>query len=214
MNNNNYISIQGFMVNDLHLRCNELLVYALIYGFSQDGKSWFQGSIKYISDWFNIDRKTVINVLQSLCDKGLLLKNVKTVNGVKLCDYMATQRGSGKNTLGVENDSTGSGNSSQGGSGNFSPHNNNIDNIIKEKEEEKESGLSSSFSSPVSLWVENCSNLNKHKPSELIRLLTPIENLMQKSSNKEIKSYLDKMTSDKLSDSDMYKIYTILKEEL
>lgn len=34
--NENFIAIQGFMVKELGLSGNELIAYALIYGFSQD----------------------------------------------------------------------------------------------------------------------------------------------------------------------------------
>ena len=50
---NNYVQIQGFMVSNLKLKGNSLLVYALIYGFSQDGQSKFYGSRKYISEEIN-----------------------------------------------------------------------------------------------------------------------------------------------------------------
>ena len=46
--NENYIVITGWMINELALKPNELLVYALIHGFCQDGKSAFIGGIKYI----------------------------------------------------------------------------------------------------------------------------------------------------------------------
>ena len=51
--NDNYIAIQGFMVKDLELAGNELIAYALIYGFSQDGESQFRGSLSYVADWLN-----------------------------------------------------------------------------------------------------------------------------------------------------------------
>ena len=43
-----YMCIQAFMINDLHLKGVEKEVYALIYGFSQDGHSEFSGSLSYI----------------------------------------------------------------------------------------------------------------------------------------------------------------------
>ena len=48
---NTYINIQAFMRNDLNLKGNELLVYAIIYGFSQDEETKFTGSSTYIADW-------------------------------------------------------------------------------------------------------------------------------------------------------------------
>lgn len=89
MNNDNYIVIQGFMRNELKLKGNELMVYALIYGFSQDEESEFTGSVGYIADWIGSTRQTVFNVLKSLCDKGLLIKKEELKCGIKFCSYSA-----------------------------------------------------------------------------------------------------------------------------
>lgn len=87
--NENYIQICGWMINELNLKGTELLVYALIYGFSQDGKSIFNGSLNYISEWANCSRQGVINCLKSLLEKGLIEKQVIEENGVKRCEYKA-----------------------------------------------------------------------------------------------------------------------------
>lgn len=128
ISNNNYINIQGFMVKDLKLKGNELLAYALIYGFSQDGETWFTGSSKYISEWLNIDRRNVLAVLQKLVEKGLLIKNEKIINGVKLCDYKAVICGD-ETSQGMMNHHRGYDKTSQGGGDETSHHNNSIDNI-------------------------------------------------------------------------------------
>ena len=47
VNPNNFYTVQGWMVTELGLRGNELAAYAIIYGFSQDGASKFQGSLTY-----------------------------------------------------------------------------------------------------------------------------------------------------------------------
>lgn len=87
MNNDNYIVIQGWMRNELNLKGNELMVYALIYGFSQDNESMFDGSISYIADWIGSTKQTVHNTLKSLCDKRLLIKKEDFRNGIKFCSY-------------------------------------------------------------------------------------------------------------------------------
>ena len=74
MESNNYIVIQGWMCNDLDLKGNELLIFALIHGFSQDGVSKFRGGRKYIADTFNITLPTVDKALKGLVDKGYLNK--------------------------------------------------------------------------------------------------------------------------------------------
>ena len=93
MNNENYITIQGWMRNEFDLKGNELLVYALIYGFSQDGESKYTGSVGYIADWIGSSRQTVHNVLRSLTDKGLIYKDEQVLNGVKFCQYTTVVKG-------------------------------------------------------------------------------------------------------------------------
>ena len=87
---NNFINIQGWMVTELGLKGNELIIYAIIAGFSQDGESNFHGSLSYLSEWTNTSKQTVINCLISLHDKGLIIKNEFYVNNVKNCEYRAT----------------------------------------------------------------------------------------------------------------------------
>lgn len=86
----NFITIQGWMRTKLNLKGNELLIYALIYGFSQDGESRFKGSRKYIADWCGCSLDTVDRSLSSLVDKGLLAKYPHTDDhGSRLVDYVA-----------------------------------------------------------------------------------------------------------------------------
>ena len=69
---NNYINIQGWMVERLNLKGNELLLYALIFGFCQDGNSRFTGSLKYMCHWTGLSEQGVRNTLKSLVEKNLL----------------------------------------------------------------------------------------------------------------------------------------------
>lgn len=85
--NDNFIVVQGWMVNELSLKGNELLVYALIYGFSQDGESEFKGSANYIAEWLGTTRMTVSRTLSSLVDKNLISKRPVEVNGVVFNNY-------------------------------------------------------------------------------------------------------------------------------
>lgn len=73
--NENHIVIHGWMRNELNLKGNELLVYALLYGFSQDGESSFKGKLAFIQDWFDISKKTAITIIQKLEAKGLVSKS-------------------------------------------------------------------------------------------------------------------------------------------
>ncbi len=62
----NYIVITGWMRNKLGLKSNELIVYALIHGFCQDGRSVFTGGIKYIMKWTGLTKQTCITILKTL----------------------------------------------------------------------------------------------------------------------------------------------------
>ena len=85
----NYIVIQSFMVSELGLKGNELLIYAIIFGFSQTTGQAFNGSLTYLESWTNSTRHTVISSLKSLVEKGLIEKEEQTINGVKYCSYRA-----------------------------------------------------------------------------------------------------------------------------
>lgn len=78
------------MINGLCLSGTELLCYALIYGFSQDGESSFCGSRKYIAELTGAKSlNTVDKHLASLIEKGLIIKTSSTHNGVITNNYRA-----------------------------------------------------------------------------------------------------------------------------
>ena len=89
--NENFIVIQGFMINELGLKGNELIVYAIIYGFSQDGENKYTGSLNYLANWTNSTKQGVLKSLKSLVDKGYIIKEEKYINGVKFCEYYTTK---------------------------------------------------------------------------------------------------------------------------
>ena len=89
INDDNYYQISGWMINHLGLKGTELQVFAIIYGFSQDGESWFSGSLSYLEDWTGTTKPTVIKSLKELVDKEFILKDTNVVNGVTLNRYKA-----------------------------------------------------------------------------------------------------------------------------
>lgn len=89
--NENFIAIQGFMVKELGLSGNELIAYALIYGFSQGNESEFKGGLNYVAEWLNCSKTTAFNLLNKLADDGFIKKTEKTINGVKFCNYSAVK---------------------------------------------------------------------------------------------------------------------------
>lgn len=88
----NYLTIQGWMVTELGLKGNELLVYAIIYGFSQDEDQVFSGSRRYIAEWLNVDVKSVGRILKSLTEKEFIHKGTKVINDVTFCEYWVNPR--------------------------------------------------------------------------------------------------------------------------
>lgn len=84
----NYYVVQSFMVKELKLKGNELVVYAIIYGFSQNDGS-YNGSLQYLSDWTNCTKQGVMKILKSLLDKGLINKKETLKNNVKFCEYQS-----------------------------------------------------------------------------------------------------------------------------
>lgn len=81
-----YITIQDWMLN-LGLSSSELMAYAVVYSFGQDGK-WFQGSASYLGWWMGTKRKaTVLEALSKLVEKGLIEKRERWDRGAHYCDY-------------------------------------------------------------------------------------------------------------------------------
>lgn len=89
MRKDGYVVVQPWMVTDYNLKSNELLVYALIWGFSQDEQSCFYGSVSYIMDYFSLSKNTVLSALGGLEKKGLLRKWSEPVNGRPTNRYAA-----------------------------------------------------------------------------------------------------------------------------
>ena len=88
MKENNYITIPGFLRTRLDLKGSELIITALIYGYSQDGNSWFMGNTEYIAEWAGITAKNVLRSLKNLTEKGILEKKEMFVNNkAKRCYY-------------------------------------------------------------------------------------------------------------------------------
>lgn len=87
MNSENYVTIQGWMRTELNLKGNDLIVYAIIYGFSQTEEQRFTGSLQYLADWCGATKNGVQKNLKNLLDLGLIQKFEMTKNGVKFCEY-------------------------------------------------------------------------------------------------------------------------------
>lgn len=84
---NSFITIQGWMVSKLGLKGTELLLFALIFSFSQDGESTFKGSISYMTKWTGCSYRSVWDSLSSLIDKGYISKDSFVSKNGSRCEY-------------------------------------------------------------------------------------------------------------------------------
>lgn len=87
--NNSFIAILGWMYNIGLEDMDEILVYAIVYGFTQDGRTEFEGSYKYIEERIRRKRTKTIEVVASLVNKGYLIKRQIDVNGVPVNKFSA-----------------------------------------------------------------------------------------------------------------------------
>ena len=85
----NYITILSPMITVLRLKGNELLIFALIHGFSQDGQSSFKGSLQYLIEWTGLDKTTIIRLLKHLIEKRFIKKIEYEENKIKRCEYVS-----------------------------------------------------------------------------------------------------------------------------
>lgn len=140
-----FITVASFMIKELNLKGNDLLVYAIIYGFSQtDGMKGFSGSLQYLADWTNSTKRGIIKNLESLIQRGYIAKEAMVINGIKYCTYTTVdleQLSNEHSSIVVNSVHGGSEHSSMGvvnkvhGGSELSSHNNieyNIDNNIED----------------------------------------------------------------------------------
>ena len=91
MKSENFLVIQGWMRTELNLKGNDLLVYAIIYGFSQSENQKFTGSLQYLADWCGATKQGILKNLKNLLDNGLIEKTEVFNNGIKFVEYYTTE---------------------------------------------------------------------------------------------------------------------------
>ena len=82
-----WYTISGWMGNRLELRGNDLICFAVIYGFSMDGESQFKGNLDYLSSCMFATQPTTLLSLKHLLECNLILKQEEMVKGKKRCYY-------------------------------------------------------------------------------------------------------------------------------
>lgn len=87
--NNRYIVVMGWMMSALELSGNDLLCYALIYGYSQDSQGAYFGSLQHTADALNISRRAASDVINRLVERGAITRTHVEMNGILRCMYKA-----------------------------------------------------------------------------------------------------------------------------
>lgn len=82
-----YFSVQAWMVTKLGLKGCERDVYAIIYGYSQDGESDYHGSLGYMAELTGYSKNSICTALKNLTEKELITKSEKEINNIKFCRY-------------------------------------------------------------------------------------------------------------------------------
>ena len=85
--NENFVIIQGWMINELQLKGCELLLFALIWGFSQTENQYFTGSLTYLAEWTQCTKQGVLIALNKLIEKKYIEKKEEFKNNLKYCSY-------------------------------------------------------------------------------------------------------------------------------
>lgn len=80
-----YIVIPQFIAR-LELTASERIALSLVYGFSRNDKGVFYGTYDYIAEWLGSTRRSAINTMKSLEDKGYIEKG-KIVKGDDVLNY-------------------------------------------------------------------------------------------------------------------------------
>lgn len=87
-----YIVIEGWMRTEINLKNNELLVFAIIHGFTKNAdKHEFNGSLQYLANWCGCSKQCIHNCLTSLVNKNYIIKSEIFKNNVKFCSYTSNK---------------------------------------------------------------------------------------------------------------------------
>lgn len=83
-----YVVLQRFMIDDLSLTGDELIVFAIIHGFCQDGRSSCRCTRGYFAYWLGKSKSTVNRIIDSLVAKGYIVRSHEVVNGQTMPRYI------------------------------------------------------------------------------------------------------------------------------
>ncbi len=88
MRNDDYIVIQGWML-DLELTEKQLRLYAIIWGYSRDGRSRMRATAKHIAEWLKCKERHAKDLIRELEDLGLVAHEVVTTAKGRISEFWA-----------------------------------------------------------------------------------------------------------------------------
>lgn len=77
-----YLVVFDWMYDNFGFNVSEANALAVVYGFCQDGKSWYQGGSTYLADRLHISQKSAKNYLANFVKIGILKKGTRMVGKV------------------------------------------------------------------------------------------------------------------------------------
>lgn len=197
-----YFTVHQFMIKELKLKNNQLMIYALIYGFSRNGDGCWHGSLDSLTDYVGITVQGAIKVLKALESKGLINKKVIYKDNVKRCEYTANfrpKRVLNKVDKGTKQSLEGYSTKFRGGT--KQSLGNNISYIKTNKEDEEEKNENSSTTSDLTLMSKDkydntlaeiiCSTMGNEYLEQIISQKKTIDTFFKTVEARGLKSFLD-----------------------
>lgn len=77
-----YLVVFDWMYDNFGFNVSEANALAVVYGFCQDGKSWYQGGSTYLAERLHISQKSAKNYLANFVKIGILKKGTRMVGKV------------------------------------------------------------------------------------------------------------------------------------
>lgn len=74
LNDDRYVWIDSDMVNILHLKSHELILFALIDGYNKNNQIVHQDNLNYLRSFLTVHKQTFNATLNRLIEKGLIIK--------------------------------------------------------------------------------------------------------------------------------------------
>ena len=88
----NYVMVMDWMYDNFDLNVAEANALGIVYGFCQDGESWYRGGSSYIAARLHISQKSAKNYLNDFTKRGILIMKKVMVGNVE-CNVYQTVPG-------------------------------------------------------------------------------------------------------------------------